>query len=74
MTNFKFKQNVDKALIFDFSCLLGISHMKGHSWRCFYRIMRHMMRWGCDRGADERVQMRGCIERTEPAVDAKRRC
>ena len=27
--------------------------MKGHSWRCFYRIMRQRIRWGCDRGADE---------------------
>ena len=27
--------------------------MKGHSWRCFYRIMRKKLRSGCDRGADE---------------------
>ena len=35
--------------------------MKGHSWRCFYRIARKKIRWGCDRGAerenDERVQI-----------------
>ena len=32
---------------------MGKSDKKGHSWRCFYRIVRLRIRWGCDRGAEE---------------------
>ena len=34
--------------------------MKGHSWRCFYRIARKKIRWGAialQRENDERVQI-----------------
>ena len=49
---------MDKTVRLDFSRLFGKSVMKGHSWRRFYRIARKMIRWGCDRGADE-IEMLG---------------
>ena len=49
--------------------------MKGHSCRCFYRIMRKRIRWVWDRDAmKESVEKVHC-ERTEPAADGNRcRC
>ena len=36
--------------------------MMGHSWRCFYRIMRKKIRWGLDPG-DKNQQQRRCTAR-----------
>ena len=50
--------NLVRTVSLDLSRLFGNSVMKGHSRRCFYRIARKKMRWGCDRGADE-IEMLG---------------
>ena len=44
--------------------------MKGHSWRCFYRIARKKIRWGCDRGAKEML----AGDDDEDADDRRWRC